>query len=263
MTESAPINVISALAVREACLELFPQFEAASGHPINVTWTGTGDIRKRMASGETCDLVITSSDGLAELLKAAVVMLGTVTPLVTCGMGAAVRAGAPVPDIGTVQGLRDALVAAESVGRSSGPSGLHLERVCEDLGIGEQVAAKTRNHSLGPDRRHAACQRRGGPGLPAGAGASARRGDHLRRPAAARRAEHDDIFRRDSSRGAGAGSGQGAARLPGIGRHRGHLPPSRAGAGARRLTAAYPVRRAAERLVSGPPAAPGRRAGSG
>lgn len=144
MTESAPINVISALAVREACLELFPQFEAASGHPINVTWTGTGDIRKRMASGETCDLVITSSDGLAELLKAAVVMLGTVTPLVTCGMGAAVRAGAPVPDIGTVQGLRDALVAAESVGRSSGPSGLHLERVCEDLGIGEQVAAKTR-----------------------------------------------------------------------------------------------------------------------
>jgi len=144
MTTPVPIAVISALAVREAYLELFPRFEEASGHEIAVTWTGTGDIRKRMAAGETCDLVITSTDGLVELLKAGVVMLATVTPLASCGMGAAVRSDAIAPDISTVEGLKAALLSAKSIGRSSGPSGAYLERLCEQFGIGAEVSAKTR-----------------------------------------------------------------------------------------------------------------------
>ena len=144
MTTPTAIKVLSALAVREAYLELFPQFETSTGHSITVTWTGTGDIRKRMAAGEPYDLVITSADGMAELLKAGLVMLGTVTPLVTCGIGAAVRAGAPVPDFSTVDGLKAALLAAKSIGRSSGPSGTYLERLCEQFGIAEEVNAKTR-----------------------------------------------------------------------------------------------------------------------
>ena len=141
MTTPTAIKVLSALAVRELS-ELFPQFETSTGHSITVTWTGTGDIRKRMAAGEPYDLVITSADGMT-LLKAGLVMLGLVTPLVTCGIGAAVREGAP-SDFSTVDGLKAALLAAKSIGRSSGPSGTYLERLREQFGIAEEVNAKTR-----------------------------------------------------------------------------------------------------------------------
>src|SRR5262249_11857565 len=60
MAHSAEIKVLSTQATEEAYRELVPQFEKASGHKVTTTFTGTLDANKRLAAGETYDLLIMS-----------------------------------------------------------------------------------------------------------------------------------------------------------------------------------------------------------
>ena len=57
MPDPIEIKVLSSLATKEAYLELVPQFERANANTVSTTWAGTADIMKRMAAGETHDLV--------------------------------------------------------------------------------------------------------------------------------------------------------------------------------------------------------------
>src|SRR5436190_14671792 len=99
MPDAAEIKVLSSLATREAYLELVPQFEQSSGHKVATTWAGTVDIMKRMAAGESYDLVIMSSTSLEDLIKQGKIVAGSRTDLARTGIGIAVRAGAARPQI--------------------------------------------------------------------------------------------------------------------------------------------------------------------
>jgi molybdate transport system substrate-binding protein len=66
-----------------------------------------------------------------------------VTPFVLAGLGVSVRAGAPKPDIGTVEAYKAALIAAKSIGYSYGCSGTHVAEGIAKLGLTEQLKAKT------------------------------------------------------------------------------------------------------------------------
>ncbi len=144
MPAPAEITVLTSLAIREAYLELVPKFEQATGHRVATTWAGTVDIQNRMAAGESYDLIMMSSTGLAELAKLGKVVAATQVAMVRCGIGAAVQAGAPRPDISTVDALTRTLLGAASVGYSTGPSGVYLKSLFERLGVAGAVAAKTR-----------------------------------------------------------------------------------------------------------------------
>jgi molybdate transport system substrate-binding protein len=137
------IKVLSSLAHREAYHELVPQFERTSGHKVSTTWAGTTDIMKRLNAGEIFDLVIVSSSSVDELIKQGKVADGRVD-LAKSGIGVAVRAGAPKPDIGSGDALKRALLAAKTVGYSTGPSGAYLVKLFERMGIADEVKAKTR-----------------------------------------------------------------------------------------------------------------------
>lgn len=136
------IKVLSSLAHREAYLELVPQFEKTNDHKVSTTWAGTSDIMKRLGGGEIFDLVIVSSTSVDELIKQDKVA-GRVD-LAKTGIGVAIRAGAPKPDIGSTDALKRALLAAKTVGYSTGPSGVYLVKLFERMGIADQVKAKTR-----------------------------------------------------------------------------------------------------------------------
>ncbi len=139
----ATIAVLTSLAIREAYLELVPGFERNTGHTVATVWAGTVDIQRRMAAGDTCDLLMMSSTGLEEQARLGKVDGSTLRPMVKCGIGVAVRAGAPKPDLSSREALRAALLAARSVGYSTGPSGVYLKGLFETLGIADTVAAKT------------------------------------------------------------------------------------------------------------------------
>ena len=138
------IKVLSSLATREAYLELVPQFERSSGHKVTTTWAGTTDIMKRMAAGEIYDLVVSSSKSLDDLIKQGEIVAGSPVVLAKCGIGIAVKAGARRPDVGSPEAFKQAVLAAKTVGYSTGPSGVYLAGLFERMGISEAVKAKTR-----------------------------------------------------------------------------------------------------------------------
>ncbi len=120
-------------AVKEAALELFPQFEKASGNKVVVTWAGTVDIKKKIAAGEVFDLVIVASPELDTFVKDGKIAAGSKVDLVRSSIGVAVKAGAPKPDFKSGDDVKKALLAAKSVGYSTGPSGvLSRQPVRED-----------------------------------------------------------------------------------------------------------------------------------
>src|SRR6185436_8813221 len=124
MADPVEISVLSSIATREAYNELVPQFERSSGHRVKTTWAGTTDIVKRMAAGEIYDLVLVSSTEMDALIKQG--KIASRTDLARCGIGVSVRAGAPKPDISSGEALKRALLAANTVGYTTGPSGVYM-----------------------------------------------------------------------------------------------------------------------------------------
>ena len=142
------MKVISSLAVKAAYLELAPAFEKQSGKKLATEWVGMVDIRKRMLAGDWADLVIGSRALIDELTGAGKIVRGSRVDLVQSGVGVAVRAGAPKPDISSVEALKRALLAAKSIAYSSGPSGVYLAALFERLGIAQ--ALKSKAHQAPP-----------------------------------------------------------------------------------------------------------------
>src|SRR6202140_2055052 len=116
---SAQLNVLISGGFSGAYEQLLPEFERASG--IKVT-TGSGasqgsgpqTIGAQLASGVAADLVILSREGLEELVAAKRIAAGTEANLARVGLGVAVRAGTPKPDVGTVEAFKQVVLAART-----------------------------------------------------------------------------------------------------------------------------------------------------
>jgi molybdate transport system substrate-binding protein len=134
------IRVMQTAAFKAAYEELVPQFERASGHKVTTLWTPSVEMMSRLKGGETVDVTIMSASAIDELHK-----LGTVgkrVDLATSGVGVAVRAGAPKPDISSGDALKRAVLAAKSIVYSTGPSGIYLKDLFERWGIADAIKSK-------------------------------------------------------------------------------------------------------------------------
>lgn len=148
---AGPIEIRVAIsgAFRGAALTLLPQFEAASGHKVAAIWgPSIGDaptsIPSLLSRGEPLDLVILSADSLDRQIAEGRVTAGSRVDLARCGIGVAVKAGAPRPDIGSAEALVRTLLQAGSIGYSASASGVYLEGLFRRLGIAGQLASKLR-----------------------------------------------------------------------------------------------------------------------
>ena len=138
---AAEIKLLSSGAMRTALEELAPQFERATEHKLAISFAGTNAIASRLQAGETVDVVIAASPVIDTFVEAG--RLATRVDLVRSGVGVAVRAGAPKPDIGSAEAFKRTLLAAKSFARSTGPSGVYIARLIEGLGIAEEMKEKT------------------------------------------------------------------------------------------------------------------------
>lgn len=145
MVSALELNLLSALAMREAYLELIPQFEQANGGKVAITWAGTVDIMKRVETGECYDLVVASKGAIDDLIKLAKITPIGLLDVAGSGIGVAVRQGAPRPDINSAESLKRTVIAAKSVGYSTGPSGVYLAGLFERMGIAGDIKAKLRS----------------------------------------------------------------------------------------------------------------------
>lgn len=138
----AEIKVMASAAFREAYLELLPEFERASGHKAMNTWVPSVQMMNRLKGGEVTDIVILSAAALDELVTAGIV--AERFDLAKSSVGAAVRAGAPKPDISSGEALKRAVLAAKSVVYSTGPSGIYLSGLFQRMGIAAEIKSKVR-----------------------------------------------------------------------------------------------------------------------
>ena len=142
LAQATDITVLATPGIKEAYVDLVPQFEKANKHKVTTTWAGTADVMKRMKAGEVFDAVILASDSLDELIDTSRVMAGSRSDVARSLVGVGVKAGAPKPDISTTDAVKKALAAAKSVVISSGPSGVYLNTLFDKLGVMAELKPK-------------------------------------------------------------------------------------------------------------------------
>ncbi|MGZ5847528.1 MAG: substrate-binding domain-containing protein [Ramlibacter sp.] len=140
---AADVKVLTAGAFRHVLLAVQPAFEQRTGHRLLVDSDTAGGLQRRVAGGEAFDLVVSSP---ASLQPVAGRLAEPPRPLARVGIGVAVKAGSPMPDIGTVDAFRELLLRARGVAMvdpaAGGTSGVYLFRLYERLGIADPVRAK-------------------------------------------------------------------------------------------------------------------------
>ncbi len=146
---AAEIKVLSTQATEEAYKELAPQFEKASGHKVTTVFTGTLDALKRLSNGETYDLLIMARQQIDELSQSGKVVAGSRTDIAKSGVGVAVGKGKPKPDIRTVDALKKTLLAARSIGYSTGPSGIYVVTMFQKMGVADEIKGKLKQTPTG------------------------------------------------------------------------------------------------------------------
>ena len=140
---AAEINVWTARAIATVLAQVGPQFERATGHKLTVSSDLAPPFVRRANAGEPFDIMITGAAPLDGLIKDGKILAGTRTEIARSGIGVEVRAGAPRPDISSVEAFKRALLEAKSIAylKDVG-SGIHVARLLERLGIAEAVRSK-------------------------------------------------------------------------------------------------------------------------
>jgi len=136
---AALIRAISSMATREVLAELSAAYERRSGCAVALESVGGVDAARRVQDGEPFDAVFLASDAIDKLIDSGRVAADSKVDLVRSQVAVAVRAGASRPDIGSEDALRRAVLAAASIGYSTGPSGAALTRLFERWGIAAQL----------------------------------------------------------------------------------------------------------------------------
>jgi len=141
---TASLQGISSMATRQVLADLSAAWQARGGAPVAIESVGGVDAAKRVQAGdEAFDLVFLASDAIDKLLAAGRVTAGSKVDLMLSSTAVAVRAGTAHPDIGSEDAVRAAVLAAPTIGYSTGPSGVALQKLFERWGIADEVKART------------------------------------------------------------------------------------------------------------------------
>jgi molybdate transport system substrate-binding protein len=141
----AELKVLVGGAMAEIFNELGPRFERAFGPKLVIYFGTTPNLIRQATSGEPFDVGVVPVDVMKDAAARSRFAPEPTTDIARVGLGVAVRAGAPEPDIRTPEALKQALLKAQSVTfipESAG--GSRVLRLFDRLGIRDAMKAKTR-----------------------------------------------------------------------------------------------------------------------
>lgn len=137
---STALKGISSMATRQVLTELAQAWQAQGGQAVQIESVGGVDAAQRVQAGdEAFDLVFLASNAINKLQAAGRVIEGSKVDLVLSSTAVAVPAGAALPDIASEEAVRAAVLAAPSIGFSTGPSGVALQKLFERWGIAAEI----------------------------------------------------------------------------------------------------------------------------
>jgi molybdate transport system substrate-binding protein len=145
---AAEIKVLTAGAYKQVLVALIPDFEKQTGHKVTVDNDTVGALSKRIEGGEAFDVAVLTPGAVKELAGKGKLVADSGSTLARVGVGVMVKAGAPAPDISSVDAFKRALLAAKSVAyidpASGGSSGIYVAGLLDKLGIADQVKPKAK-----------------------------------------------------------------------------------------------------------------------
>jgi molybdate transport system substrate-binding protein len=149
IAKSAEIKVVSGGAFKQVLTALAAQYEKESGNTLDITYQTVGQHIALIRDGkEEFDVAVLTPDAIDNLAKDGKIVPGTRADLARVGVGVVVKAGAPLPDISTVDAFKRTLLAAKSVAyidpKAGGSSGIYVAGLLDRLGIADQVNAKAK-----------------------------------------------------------------------------------------------------------------------
>ena len=148
--------MVTSGAFTAAYMELVPIHERETHNKVVTGFgpsmgTTINAIPVRLNRGESIDVVIMAAPALDQLIEEGKVRAGSRVELVRSLIGMAVKAGAPKPDISTVDALKRTLLTAKSIAYSDSASGVYLATVLfPKLGIWDQIKSKSRKIEADP-----------------------------------------------------------------------------------------------------------------
>src|SRR5580698_10967431 len=129
------IKILAGGAMKSLMVEIVPLFERASGAKVEIKFALTSVLKKEIEDGAAFDVALLPRPELDALVEAGKIAAGTPTDITRSAVGLAVRAGAPKPDIGTVEALKRTLREAQSIGYSDGTCAPYLHDSLPSFGI--------------------------------------------------------------------------------------------------------------------------------
>lgn len=141
---SGAIRILSGGAMRPLMADAVPLFEGACGAKADIDFRLTSVLQKDIEAGAAFDVVLLPRPELDALVKSGRIVPGSTADVTRSSVGLCVRAGAPKPDIGTLEAFRQVLIAAPSIAYSDGPSGAYVADLLKRLGLAEAMKPKTK-----------------------------------------------------------------------------------------------------------------------
>jgi molybdate transport system substrate-binding protein len=141
---SAELKIFGSRVTKMIVEDVGPQFERATGHRLVVFTDVAAVMKRRIEAGEPFDLAILVNFQTDDLITKGKLVADTRSDLMKAGIGVAVRRGAKVPDIGTVEAFKQTLLDAKSITYlKEGASTIYLDRLFARMGIADALRAKT------------------------------------------------------------------------------------------------------------------------
>jgi molybdate transport system substrate-binding protein len=141
---AAEITVLGGMGVVSGLRDLAPAFEKMTGNKVIVIFEQNADLYRRIGADAHADVAALQPQQIDDFIKDGKMVAGTKTNFAQAGVGVAVKAGAPKPDISTPEAFKSAMLKAKSIGYSRAGSGLISANVMQKLGIADALKDRTK-----------------------------------------------------------------------------------------------------------------------
>lgn len=137
------IRILCSNGIRGAMQKLLPEYERTAGTRVNVQYGASAILKRSIEAGEPFDLAILTPQLIEDLIKQEKIAAGTKVDIATTGIGVAVRAGSPKPDVTTPEALKQTLLKAKSIAYvQEGASTAAIVNMLDRLGIHGEIQSK-------------------------------------------------------------------------------------------------------------------------
>ena len=149
VADAAEVRVLSAGAPEPGVHAFAALAKRETGHDLKVQYNTAPQIAKRLAANEVYDMLIAPPAVVEQAGKEGKVVADTRVPVGRVGVGIIVRSGVAAPNVATVDALKQALLAADTLVYNSASSGIYLDKLFAGWGILEQLKAKSTRYADG------------------------------------------------------------------------------------------------------------------